>query len=167
MSVVPIKSTVSICSQMVTWYTRNGLRVLNPSQFLVSLITGIERNSELEKTITDASILQFQLSMENAGCHIIPNTRFALKDQMDLEEIETLHGLEWLSKIQIHSFMIASGGILKRNLFGPIKDQYLSHIKVCVSMRHMLVWLKNGVKLIFIVILPTTILTESKKQDTM
>lgn len=131
---------------MVILFTKNGHPELSQLQYLESSMTGIEKNLELVKMILDASMSLSLQRMESAEFLTTLDTKSTSKVLMVIDEIETLPGLVWLCKTHTHTFMIASGGILMKNLNGHIKDQFLSLNRAFVFTKHMLEWLKNGVK---------------------
>ena len=94
----------------------------------------------------DVSASRFPLSMENQESHTTPSTRLTSKDQMEKEKTGTLHGLAWQFRIHKPSFMTASGGIQKKNSFGLTNGLFHYLIRVFVSTKRMLVWLRNGAR---------------------
>lgn len=94
-------------------------------------------STELAEMILDVSPLRFLLLMENVKFLTTLSIRSTLRDQMEREEIGTQLGLVWQYKIQLRSFMTASGGIQKKNSFGLTKDQFRNLNKVFESTRHM------------------------------
>lgn len=129
-------------------------------------MTGIEKNLELVKMILDASMSLSLQRMESAEFLTTLDTKSTSKVLMVIDEIETLPGLVWLCKIIILSFLIATGGIQKRNSNGRIRDQSPNLNRVFEFMRPMLVWLKSGARSILTEILLITIWKESSKQAT-